>query len=101
MVRLADGDSGQVNCVSPGSIQLQREAGDLGQDLENGRRSLRSEALTDKVTYRGCLVTCWGDSVLGKFCISSCRQAMTLNLTPVSFLFHCLPAFSISIRYCS
>lgn len=36
----AGGDGGHVNCVRLGSIQLQREAGDLGWDPENGRTSL-------------------------------------------------------------
>ena len=37
MVKQAGDNGGQVNYVRPGTIQLEREAEDLGWDPENGR----------------------------------------------------------------
>lgn len=58
-----------VNCVRPGSVQLQREAGELGWHPTNGGTSLGIWSADRQVAFRGCLVTCRGDSVMGKFYI--------------------------------
>ena len=68
-----------VNDIKPVSVQLEKEAGDLGWDPENGRTSLgTSVVLTDSVVPAGETQS-WGNSTFSHRHIVTLIQKFLYN----------------------